>query len=311
MCEIYREKTLLEVPRILGFIDKNEGSETFGCADRYYWHYKFHDYANARFQEVAYLLALLFKNEFPQDPFFKNEKVLQWAFAAVKFWLGMRNSDGSVNEAYPFERSFCATALGCYAVTEALLILGAYDTADSLKKTGLWLARNNNPQVSNQTIGAAASLYNIYILTKDRFFKDAAHAKLSALIKSQDRNGFFPEYGAVDIGYQTLTLSLLCAYYKKSADPAALDSIKKGVLAVEGVIDENGAFDYSLTSRKTQFLYPYGFACSKNSVIERHINGLKAGCILEPGWLDDRYVIPLATDYLKYYLEGLHVHDNG
>lgn len=308
MPRIYRDKSLMQVPRILGFIDRNEFSKTYGCADRYYWHYKFHDFSNARFQEVALLLSLLYKFNFDGNQFFSNEKILNWAKAAIKFWADIRNSDGSVNEAYPFERSFCATSLSTYAVTEALIVLSLNERLQ-LEKTGLWLKRNDNIEVSNQMAGAVLSLYNIYLLTNDVEFKYAAEKKAIMLIRNQDEHGYFLEYGGGDIGYQTLTLSLLIKYYHKSQSSFVFEPIKKGIEAVERMISNNGSFDYMHTSRNTQFLYPYCFTIFKSRVINKHLNGLKKNIILEPGWLDDRYVIHLATDYLQSYLETKDVYD--
>lgn len=309
MSETYKEKALLQVPRILGFIDRNESSNTYGCSDRYYWHYKLSDISNARFQEVAILLAVLYKYDIDSKSFFKNEKAYQWAKAVVKFWAKIRNKDGSVNEVYPYERSFCATALSAYAITESMLILGINEPL-GLEKTGLWLSKNNNPQVSNQMAGAVVSLYNIYLLTRNSVFKQSCEEKLKQLIKNQDENGYFPEYGGADIGYQSLTLSLLARYYKKSKSDFILPFLKKGIEAVEARVLEDGGFDYSDTSRKTQFLYPYSFAMFKSRVVQKHLKGLSENRVLEPSWLDDRYVIPLTSEYLQTYLEARNGDDN-
>lgn len=309
MSVVYRDKALSQVPRILGLIDRDESSKNYGCCDRYYWHYRFHDFSNARFQEVSLLLALLFKYNFEDNPFFGNKKILSWALGAIKFWERIRNKDGSVNEAYPFERSFCATSLSTFAITEAMLILGINEPIE-LKTTGLWLKRNNNINVANQMAGSAISLFNIYLLTGDTIFKEASEKKIEFLIKNQNSDGYFLEYGGMDIGYQSLTLSLLVRYYKKAKSTLVFESLEKGIRALEKVILNDGSFDYSMTSRKTQFLYPYCFIMPNNNIIDKHITGLKENKVLEPGWLDDRYVVPLTTDYLHFYLESKNAYDN-
>ncbi|MBM3253801.1 MAG: hypothetical protein FJZ16_06095 [Candidatus Omnitrophica bacterium] len=309
MKELYRQKALSQVPRILGFIDRDESSQTFGCSDRYYWHYKFYDLSNARFQEASLLLALLYKYDFENNSFFSNKKIYSWAQATIRFWAQIRNSDGSVNEAYPYERSFCATSLSCCAVTEAMLMLD-FNENSWLEKTGLWLKRNNNIEVSNQMAGAVISLYNIYLLTRDTVFKKASEEKVKMLIRNQDSRGYFLEYGGADIGYQTLTLSFLARYYKKSRSSFIIEPIKRGIEAVEKETSNYGNFDYSWTSRKTQFLYPYCFMIFKSEITQHHLKGLTENRVLEPGWLDDRYVIPLTTEYLQTYLEAKDGYDN-
>jgi len=47
-----------------------------------------------------------------------------------------------------------------------------------------------------------------------------------------------------------------------------------------------------------------------SKIIKEHINGLKNNKILNPSWMDDRYVIPITTDYLQTYLEEKNVNDN-
>ena len=57
-------------------------------------------------------------------------------------------------------------------------------------------------------------------------------------------------------------------------------------------------------SRKTQFIYPYGFAVfEKFSVLQKLENGLERNLILNPTWMDDRYCIAFTLDYLKTVLE--------
>jgi len=304
---IYKNIALSQVPRILGFGDRDKRSKTFGCFDRMYWHYRLIDISDARFQEVSLLLALLYSNVFEGNIYYKNSNLLDWIEGIIQFWGKHRNKDGSVNELYPNERSYCSTAFSTYSVCESLLTLERQTPVD-LTKTARFLAKRKNPGVSNQDAAAALALYNISKLTGDSSYYDASCDKIYSLI-SRQQEGYYPEYGGYDIGYQTITISLLVGYYNKTKNEELLESIKKAIKFVEDKVSDNGTFDYSNCSRKTQFIYPYGFGVFKSSVLEKHIKGLEENKALNPLWMDDRYCLQLTTDYLETYLEVKNAND--
>ena len=306
--EHFRDLALGQAPRILGLGDRQKGSATFGCFDRAYWHYRFLDFPNARFQEAVLLLALLWHENFPGNIYFANKKILEWADAAIHFWFKSRNRDGSVAEAYPFERSFCATCFTTFAITESLLLLDRRAPA-SLEITANWLARNNSPAVANQMAVAAIALDNCYRLTGVEQYRTAAQAKIETLLKSQDAAGYFPEYGGYDVGYSSITLSCLAHYQRKTRAANLLPAMQHAARFLEARVREDGTYSIEGTSRQTQFLYPYGLVVLRSDVARRLTNGLRANRVISPAWLDDRYIIQLTTDYLLAYLELYHADD--
>jgi hypothetical protein len=118
--DIYRRIALSQVPRILSLGDRDNSSKTFGCFDRYYWHYRLLDFPNARFQESALLFALLYRNSFEGNVFYNRQALYQWAMGAIEFWARIQRGDGSFDEVYPNEHSFVATAFSAYAITESM-----------------------------------------------------------------------------------------------------------------------------------------------------------------------------------------------
>jgi hypothetical protein len=303
--DVFSQIALSQIPRILGFEDRNADSKSYGCFDRYYWHYKLHDFPNARLQEAALTLALAYSTKSEGNVFYKNKKMLDWVKAGVSFWLRKRHFGGSFDEAYPHEHSFCATSFSSYANTEAILMLKLKVNEKRLASIGKWLTRNENPGVSNQMAASAISLYNIYLLTKNQKFRLAAAEKVNKLIFAQHKSGYYPEYGGYDIGYQTITISLLSHYYLKTQDREVYSSLKKAVAFLEGKIRQDGTYNIKGTSRKTQFIHPFGLAVMKSPLVKKLIFGLEKNTVLNPGWLDDRYCIQLTNDYL---LCDKHVH---
>jgi len=227
--DIYKKIALSQVPRILGLGDRDKNSKTYGCFDRYYWHYNLVDFPNARFQEAALLLALLYKNNFKGNIYYKNKKVLEWSKAVINFWARIQNNDGSLNEAYPYEHGFCVTAFGTYAITEAILTLNLPNFSKKIEKTGDWLIKNNTLEVSNQMVAACIALYNTYLITNKKRYKTAAEEKIKKFIKIHNSVGFFPEYGGFDLGYSSIVISCLAHYYKKSQDKKVLEPLNREI----------------------------------------------------------------------------------
>ncbi|MFH0921222.1 MAG: hypothetical protein V1913_12780 [Fibrobacterota bacterium] len=300
---LYGQIALAQAPRVLGLCDRDAASATYGCFDRHYWHYKLLDLANVRYQEAALFLALLYKGD--HAPWRLDPKVREWSLAAVRFWGGLQQRNGSFDEVYPFENSFCATAFSTWAVTEALLALNAPGDSRVLERAGEWLLRHDNPDVANQRAAAVLALQNLVHLTGRDTFRAGAESKTALLLASQDSSGYFPEYGGGDAGYQSLTLACMARYMRKAGRDDLTAALQNGAAYVAHRIDSLGRFVQNTGSRRTQFLFPSGFALlGRNDVIEKHGCGVESGQTLQPGWMDDRYCIGLATDYLLASREG-------
>jgi len=291
-----------EVPRILGLGDREPASPTYGCFDRHYWHYALADFPDARFQEVALLLALLHRHALPGNALFDTEAALAWTRAAVRFWEDRRARDGSVAEAYPRERSFCATAFTFAAVTEVALLL-AWDAPPGWQRTADWLTRADNVEVANQMAAAAAALAHWSVLSGEPRYAERAREKVERILARQRDDGAFSEYGGGDVGYQTITLGQLVRYRQHAKDDTLTGALERAVAFVEARVDADGRHDASAGSRRTQFICPFGLLVLGSDAAVRHRRGLEAGHVLHPGWLDDRYVIPFATDFLAAALE--------
>lgn len=294
MKNVFIIQGLLPAERIIGLQDRDSSSPTYGCFDRNYWNYKITDYPSGWFAAGAYYLALLAKT--PGTPFFKNPRIEEWSWAGVLFAEKSLNTDGSIAEVYPFERSFCATAFLANYVTNAAKLLGE-QLPKKFIKTLDWLCHNDNPQVSNQRAAAIAAIAQL----SDHFGQKRKNCidKLSGeLLQKQDYSGFFPEYGGPDLGYQTITLSMLS--HVMEYDERFPECVLKGIEWVINNTDEKAGFDYCSFTRKTQFIYPFAFAKNKiNKMMERILDGINVDNVLLPNWMDDRYVIEYAIDYLE------------
>lgn len=291
--QLLRSRALLITERILGLCDRNPESKTAGCCDRHYWCYKLHDVANARCQETVSFLALGVPHlAAPYRP-----AILDLTRRAISFWAGRRHPDGSVDEIHPYERSFCATAMSTQAVAQAYLLLDNPSEVDFVS-TARWLGANDNPGAPNQTAGACLALERIARITGDTAFSSKALKKFQHIARRQLQSGCYAEYGGPDVGYATITLSLLAGYHALTGSPEVLDSMRRCEQYLLGVVDEQGLYAWEKTSRRTQFLYPGGLAYLKSEVLSRLTRGLEHNVVLQPLWMDDRYCVPMAADYL-------------
>lgn len=292
--------------RLLGLMNRNESSKTKGCFDRYFWKYKFTDYPNLRLQEGIYSLCFLYNFKLFNKGVKANvlRKYIKWS---LEFYFRNLNYDGSAMEAFPFERSFCATAFTSYILTEMfskknfLPINGKKEYIKKLKSTIFWLTKFDNYDVSNQQAAKIASLYNYFLLTGETIYKEIAEKELNKLLYLYSQRGCFFEYSGFDIGYESLTLSILTNIYNKNRSRKLENVINDSLTHIDKYIDQKGLFDYKKNSRNTQFIYPFAAFYFKHNLKSKILKGFENYTILTPSDLDDRYFIPFLNEYLNIY----------
>jgi len=262
------------------------------------------DFPNARFQEAALVLTLASLSVGPDNKFYQSPALEAWAMAAAGFWAKRTHYDGSVDESYPYERHFCATAFSLYAVTQSLLLLKKNLLWD-LNRIGNFLVKHQNFDVANQMACAAEALHNLFLLTGDKKFQTGSEEKITQLLLMQKKDGAFCEYGGFDLGYDSVTLSFLAGLWKKTKREDIKRAALRVIEHVASYVQEDGYFASTAMSRNTQFLYPYGFSIFEKGILKKIEKGLQENTILNPAWLDDRYCIPLTANYLQAASEGI------
>ena len=309
--EVYLDIVLDQAPRLLGLLDRNIGSRTYGCFDRAYWHYHVTDFSCARSQEACLTLALLYSIKNKNNPYYKNNLILEWIKASLEFWANMQNKNGSFNEWYPYENSFVASAFSSYAVSETLLILPELKSeklTKALEKSAEWLSKKTEDKVQNQQTGAMLALYNIFLLTKNEKYKNYSLEMLNKLKKMQNSEGWFTEYGGADIGYLSLAADYLAKFYNKSKNEDALEISKKAISFIHNFIHPNLTFGGEYGSRNTEYLIPDGFELIKtkeaDSVAYYLREALAKKTTIAPFSFDDRYLAYISYTYLQAYLDA-------
>ncbi len=304
---VYLEVSLPCVPRLLGLLDRNPLSSTYGCFDRNYWHYKIVDFSNGRQQEAALTLALLYVTEHRLNPYYHQKKIREWSIAAMQFLNTIQNNDGSFNEYYPHEHAFVTTAFVTFAVSEGLLLLNEHppDILESLDKAGKFLLKREELEVVNQNLGACAALQNLYLLTGDSQFEKGAQEKLKNSLQRQSQEGWFYEYGGPDIGYLSVAVYYLGNYYTKTHDKSALTSLKKAVSFLSHFLHPDGTAGGEYGSRNTTYLVPDGIEiCAQHDSYASYLaDNLQKSLAQKTGTtpfnLDDRYLCNMLYTYIQ------------
>lgn len=294
---------LAVVPRVLGLCDRDSGSATYGCCDRSHWHYRSTDFANTRYQEAGLLFALAYALAVPGNRFHGKAAMAAWARAAWRFWLKRRNRDGSMAEAWPGDRGFCGTAFTAASFVETVALLGGPSTwEEEMRQAGptfAWLARHSNPEVANQQAGSLWALAGWAALTGSAQAAAWTVCRRDEMLRLQDGTGWFPEYGGGDTGYQSISMAALARAGRwLGGDDAIAGALDRAEKALAPLVGEDGLADPTANSRGTQYIYPSALLGLGSPVATRLAHGLIAGTCLRPSWMDDRYCIAFAADYL-------------
>lgn len=301
---------LREVPRLLGQIDRNPLSSTYGSCDRAFWLYRTNDISSMRYQEAALTLALLYMTPFEGNEYYGDARTRELANAVIRFACKRQRADGSFDEWYVYEGSFVCTAFVSAALGNAGLVLGQrLDCREELKialrKSGAWLMNHTETMVMNQLAGSMAALAATHEITGDIKYERAAKAKCEELLKSQTGEGWWYEYGGPDAGYLSLTVDYLSRYNARFPDPRVEGAIERASAFLSHFIHPDGTAGGEYFSRNTEYLIPSGFVrAAPYSPSARYLARTAAGLLsrdagIQPRTLDDRYLCYILYNWIE------------
>ncbi|MGD1850340.1 MAG: hypothetical protein ACFCBU_06945 [Cyanophyceae cyanobacterium] len=264
---VFAQKALAEIPKILTLGDRNPHSPTYGCFDRNYWQYKIIDFPSGMSQEFVWALALAFSLDCPDNPYFQEPKLKIWATAGIRYAMNSAHRDGSCDDYFPFERAGGAAAFSLLAFIETYELLGLNEP-DLLKFMGLraeWLAHHEESgRLTNHQALIVLALERLGQLTGDRRWDGAKAKRLETVLSWQNSEGWFQEYEGCDPGYHTLTVSCLARIYqmgldRENGDPRVKEALVKAVDLAALFVHPDGSFGGEYTSRNTYNFFPHGF----------------------------------------------------
>ena len=320
--ELYAKKAISQIPRILSMLDRNEFSPTYGCFDRIYWLDKSIDFPSAILQLHTHILALVYSHPYPDNIFYKQDKIKRWCFAGMKYWIQIQHKDGSFDEFYPNERGWAGpTGFLLYAMLDSYSLLKE-EMSQELKdefneasfKSAKYLAKYDEAGIlANHHAMALLPIYYAYQVLGDDYLLKPFYKKFEFFEGLQSPEGWFLEYDGADPGYLSATISFLGKLYKLAED----EELKSRILKiVENAIEFSSYFVYpnkfyggTIGSRQTLHFYPHGYEIFSKKIplarkiADKMLEGLAEGKLVPPEIMPWRYLGYRAQEYLLASLD--------
>lgn len=300
----YRRQVLPSIPRALALLNQAELDPARGGFDRTFWQYRtISNFPGAGRQRLVLALALVLSHQAEDNPWAEDPGLLAACLAGLGYWARIQHRDGSFDEWFRNEHSFCATAFTFSAMAQSLLILGdrvpparRQAALAALNKAGRWLADRSNPQVMNQNLAAAVGLLAMGRLSGEASWDRLAQDKLAVARRGQNPEGWFAEYQGADLGYCTLSLDLLAMAHQLGR----ADMVWEMAQSLSGFLRHTAGLSGPwlagrLGSRGTSHVFPFGAQYFADQIPAArdlagkwraaHADGLLPG----PGQVDDYY----------------------
>lgn len=308
--DLYAQEGLRALPRLLGLVDRNPLSPTYGCFDRNHWHYKAIDFPSGMSETGVLPLALVYVNVFPGgERYHRQPRLRELALAGMRFAARTAHPDGAGDDYFPYERALGATAFSLYTHTEACRLLDVRepDVLAFLVRRGEWLRRHDESgRLTNHQALAALALANLARLTGDARFRESAAARIDRVLAWQDREGWFWEYEGADPGYQTATVDFLAKYRALTDDDRVLEPLRRAVDFCRYFVHPDGSYGGGYGSRNTANVFPAGFEILAaeipvaGAIASALLAGVRAGRRAYAE--DDRIFFHWTWDFLQAYL---------
>jgi hypothetical protein len=307
----YLLETSYNLPRVLSLFDSDPTSESFGLGDRYFWAWGLTDFGNATFQGCTHGLSRLWVSglwpyDSSEDSFAKR---IQSIFAGTKF---LTRKDGSLEEAFPNEGSYCVTALVAFDLLVTIDLLSE-KMSDSLKQEFVEIVRpliaylkksdETHAIISNHLSTAVAALSRWDILVGDPKALRKAEHLLDRILNNQSEEGWFMEYEGADPGYQSLCLHYLVDVHLQRRDLNLLEPIRRSIKFLQYFAHPDGSFGGHYGSRCTKFYYPSGILSMAQEIPEALVldkymqKSISEKRVVSLSSMDEPNLIPMFNSY--------------
>jgi len=260
-----RDQIIITCRRLLSQINRDPATRTFGCFDRRYWAWKMTDFPEATFQRN--LNPLCWYLDQPESR--NSPNLINWIKVGLEYSLKIQHRDGSFDQAYPQERSYGATAFLSPDLINVYQRIRAHLTSNEQSKTEerlnrsaifLYSAAELHGTITNHLAGAVLALTKASKLFKNSRYERKAGEILSGVIGNQSAEGWFPEYGGADPGYQTLCMYYLAQVYLDNPTEKLRSAMEQSLDFLQYFVHPDGSFGGEYGSRRTEIYYPGGIA---------------------------------------------------
>ena len=315
----YARRALSQIPRLLTLLDRNEFSKTYGSFQRAFWLDKSDDFVNALPQYGVISLALVYNHKMPNNIYYKNSKIKQWAIAGMLYWAKVQHKDGSFDEFYPNERGWAGpTGFLLFAMVEAYKVFKDSMTKKerncflkTCKKAAIFLGKYDESGVlANHNAMALLGIYEAYTILADPKILVLFKKQMNVFYDLVSKEGWSLEYDGPDIGYLSATVSFLARIYKLGyRDGKILKVIEKSIKFSSYFVYPNNYYAGSLGTRQTLHFYPHGYEIFAEKfplagkIADQMLIGLSEGKLVPAEIQADRYFLYRIPEFLLSYID--------
>lgn len=309
---IYYGEICKNLPRVLSLFDTDFTSKSYGVGDRYYWAWGLTDFGNGSFQGAANGLSRLWVSGL--WPFESSEEVF---FERINsLFLGaqtLTRKNGSLEEAFPNEGSYCVTSLVAF---DLLVTIDLLDPLIDQGKKQEWLSivepmaqfliksDETHALISNHLATAAAALFRWCEVTEqDAGASSKGELLISRILKNQSKEGWFKEYEGADPGYQTLCTYYLADLHLNHPHLNLADSLSQSIQFLWNFAHPDGSFGGYYGSRSTRFYNPGGILALREEIPEAHAlssfmsPSIKESKVVSISSMDEPNLVPMFNSF--------------
>tara|TARA_X000001036_G_scaffold440101_1_gene494436 strand:+ start:911 stop:2515 length:1605 start_codon:yes stop_codon:yes gene_type:complete len=309
---VFLDEVYKNLPRVLSLFDGDSTSKSYGMGDRYYWSWGLIDFGNATFQGAANGLSRLWVAGLWPYPTDEKKFInrIDSIFLAAK---RLTRKDGSLEEAFPYEGSFCVSSLVAYDLLCTIELLKSSIDEKTLEKWTLIVkpiinfikeADENHAIISNHLATSIAALYRWFSLVNDSSAVHKADLLLQRILKHQSSEGWYKEYDGADPGYQSLCMYYLADVYLISKKKDLKKSLELSINFLSHFIHPDGSYGGLYGSRATRFYFPAGILALGNissqakSISEKMIQSINRNRVVTLSSIDEPNLIPMFNCYV-------------
>ena len=291
-------------------INRDPTSSAYGCFDRRYWAWKLTDFPEATFQRNLSALGWYLQQQRSEN---HGQFIVEIIKSGLEFAFKLQHRDGSFDQAYPHEHSFGATGFLLPDLITAYqgIRLECGDSEMQLFEAGLrraaeFLTKSSEQHslISNHLAGAALGLFKSGDIFNETRYTNQAQVLLDLILSNQSHEGWFPEYGGADPGYQTLCMHYLAQIYILNPSEELKKALEKSLDFLKYFAHPDGTFGGEYGSRRTEIYYPGGVALLANefpdaaSLNKYMLASIEAGNTVTLSDVDLGNTAPLLTSYI-------------
>lgn len=263
----YLRPILEATPRLLGTLDREPLSPTWGSFDRDHWAWKFRDFPVTMLQAGVLPLAWLWRTPAPDNPWCGSEALLGWMQGALGAILDRQHRNGAFDTVAPNSQDHGVTLAQCYILATASDLLGndcpgplADRIAGALRRGAEFAARSSEDYafISNHQALFALTWHRLGDRLADPALSAHADRVLSEILKHQSPDGWFAEYGGPDPGYESFTLQHLAQLEQERPAAALSAAIDRSLAFLAHCVQPDGGLGAGYASRHTAQWAPAG-----------------------------------------------------